>query len=107
MKIEFSGHSDDIVMFKAGKVSDEIGAYHSDDGLHARTLRVATIGGSQGVDVHAVYDGTWSFAVGLIEEGRSLPKWTYSIEVEHAYSTRLIIDTGEDMVTVEDRGDGK
>lgn len=105
MRIEFSGHSDDIVSYKVTGTgephSDEIGAYNPNDHIHSKTIRVATIGGSQGVDIHALYDGTWSFAVSLLDEGRPLPSWSFAVDRAHEYSLRLTIDTGDDLVTVE------
>lgn len=100
MRIKFTGHSDDIIQTDINGATDEIGAYNSEDHIHAKTVRVETIGGSQGVDIHCLYDGCWSFAVSQVEEDRSLPPWTFTIENAHSYSAALIVDTGADMVMV-------
>lgn len=106
MKIKFYGSSDDIVTFtvtdSVGKgKSDEWGCYQPDDNADIHlTARLTTIGGSKGCLVRAIYDGCWSFAVGQIEEGRTLPVWTFRFGQEHEYSVCLEIDTGDELVEV-------
>lgn len=111
MLIEIYGGSDDIIGYrvdggrKAGGKQGEIGGSVGGDGRYSRSLTVTTVGGSKGVRVHAIYDGCWSFAVGQIEEGRQVPKdWTFGIDMEHEYSTRLLILADEMLiVTPEDK----
>lgn len=108
MKIAFYGHSDDCIEIDInGKHRDEVGGYIKGDGNYSRALEVRTIGGAQGVRVHVIYDGCWSFAVGQLEDGRSLPHgWSFAIAQEHPCSTRLTVDTGDDLCEVT-RKDGK
>lgn len=99
MKIRISGASDDLIEIE-GDVTDEFSAYNAGEDLHHGAVRVATIGGATGVLVHLIYDGTWSCALGQLEEGRSLPAWGYTIGQQHEYSTYLEIDTGDELVEV-------
>lgn len=110
MRIEIYGASDDLIEVRVdGKNKDEFGGYIEGNGRYSRSLRVASIGGARAVRVHAIYDGCWSFAVGQIEDGRSLPGWSFVTEQEHAYSAKLVIVTGDDPVTVvlEERAKGR
>jgi hypothetical protein len=101
MKIEFYGHSDDCIEIRRdGKNFEEIGGYIPGDGCYSKALEVRSIGGARGVRIHVIWDGCWSFAVGQLEEDRGLPGWSFRVELEHGYSTRLVIETGEEMVEV-------
>ena len=66
----FTGHSDDIVYVEGVKGGDEFGCYQSDDDklVHATFV----LGGK--LKVYAIYDGCWSFAVGLVDED-DIPEW--------------------------------
>jgi hypothetical protein len=115
-RVEFTGHSDDIISVKKCRTvqfcdrmgdsiqedEDEISA---DNGKFT-VVRVQNIGGSRCCNVIAFYDGTWSFAVSMIEEERKLPPWTFTIDQpDHKYSTRLIIESEEDELVVDDLRD--
>lgn len=103
MRIEFYGASDDLIEIRVnGKDYEEVSGYISGDkSVYSRELRVTTIGGSQGIKVHMLYDGCWTAAAGLLEEDRSLPAgWKITTEQEHAYSTKLVINTGDDQVLI-------
>jgi len=107
MRVKFHGSSDDNVCFSIidskGKVTHgEWDCYQSDDDKEVHLVaRVTTIGGSRGCLVRAIYDGCWSFAVGMLEEGIGLDgTWTFKLGQEHAYSTWLEIDTGDELVEV-------
>jgi hypothetical protein len=106
MRIRFYGSSDDNVCFSItdpkGKVThDEWGCYQSGDDKEIHLVaRVTTIGGSKGCLVRAIYDGCWSFAVGMLEEGRTLPVWQFRLGQEHEYSVALEIDAGEELLEV-------
>lgn len=108
MLVEFYGHSDDCIEIDVdGKSYDEISGYISNDkSIHSKTLLVTTIGGSSGVKVHVLYDGTWSFAVSQLDDGRSLPEWTFTVRQEHEYSTRLSINSGPEPLLIT-RENGK
>lgn len=107
MLIEFYGSSDDNVCWRVngghkikGGREDAVGCYQSGRDLHHCTMVVSTIGGTNGLKVHAIFDGCWSFAVGQVEEDCRLPDWSLRIDQEHGYSTRLVINTGDEPVTV-------
>jgi len=78
------------------------------DGRHYRkAFEIRSIGGARGIRAHAIYDGCWSFAAGQLEDGRSIPDgWSITVQQEHPYSTRLVVDTGVEIVEVT-REDGK
>ena len=95
-----------------GRKKDEWSAYGSASSPIGATvnaiIRVATVGGTRAVHVHAVYDGGWSFAIGKAgceadssgDDLLPLPPWSFSVVDEHAYSTAIVIDTGSDLVEV-------
>lgn len=108
MKIEFWGGSDDLIEVRIdGKNHAEIGGYISGEGRYSKALEVRSVVGTLGLRVHAIYDGCWSFSAGQIEEGLFIPQgWTLTVEQQHAYSTRLLVNTGDDSVHVT-RENGK
>jgi hypothetical protein len=103
MRITIHGSSDDNFCFtiennQGKRTRDEWGCYQAgDDEIHL-VARLATIGLTKGVFIRAIYDGTWSFAVGKLDEGRSLPGWRFELGNKHEYSTELVIETGDDLV---------
>lgn len=101
MIVTFSGGSDDIVSTGIGKSIAKL----KRDESYKRRFSVATPGRTRGVTVHACYDGCWSFAYGLLDEGARLPPWAFTVEHEHSYSTRLVIDTVDDLVELVEIGD--
>lgn len=100
MIVEIYGGSDDLIEIRVdGKDVEEFNVYNSSADCHMGSLRLITMDGAEGILAHAVYDGCWSFSVGQLEEGHSLPNgWTFSVVQEHPYSTKLIIDTKSDHV---------
>jgi hypothetical protein len=107
MIVTFAGHSDDIVAWGYGESFTKFREdehYVKDVGpIGYATFRVATIGGTRSVLVHAIYgaNGTWTFAYGQETEGTALPtSWTFTIDRAHDYSTLLVIDTRDDLVEV-------
>jgi len=109
VKLEFYGASDDLVYVRIdGKTRHELAAYapmRHDGRCYRKALEVRSIGGARGIRVHAIHDGCWSFAAGQLEEERSLPDgWSIAVALEHAYSTRLVVDTGAELVEVTREG---
>jgi hypothetical protein len=114
-RLEFTGHSDDIVSVKrVRQVSnssvhgddyhedeDELSAYGGDDDISCK-VKVSNVGGSRVCIVHCIYDGTWSFAPSMLEEERKLPPWTFTIDQpDHKYSVRLVIESKDDELIYE------
>lgn len=114
-RLEFTGHSDDIVIAKRTRQSnncsahgddfhedeDEISAYGGDNDISCR-IKVSNIGGSRVCIVNCIYDGTWSFAPSILEEERKLPPWMFTVDQpDHQYSVRLIIESKEDELVYE------
>jgi hypothetical protein len=103
-RIEIYGASDDLIEIRIdGKDVDELNVY--EDGPYMGSLRlVAKSDPESACLVHVIYDGCWSFAVGRTDEGKPLPTWAFSVEPEHDYSTRLVIDTGGELVVITKLG---
>jgi hypothetical protein len=90
MKIVFSGASDDLI-----EVS--IGNKHKEFNVIEDFTLVATflVGGA--TKVYALYDGCWTFAAGMVDEGTSLPDWhieTRNSEL-NGYTTELHMEAPE------------
>lgn len=112
-RLQFTGHSDDIISVhreRHVKYCDAQGDSTDDDDDEISThydrdftsVKVSNIGGSRVCLVHCLFDGTWSFAVSMLEEERSLPPWRFTIDQpEHKYSTRLTIESEEDELVYE------
>lgn len=123
MKIEFEGHSDDLIHVNgaemlngpdAGRETAEISACA--DGPVMRQFEivgssgVCTSCGKAGdpatlVRVVALYldPGVWTFAVAFVEEDKPIPgHWKVMTTSGHSYSAILVIDTGADEVKVRD-----
>lgn len=105
MIVTFEGHSDDIVAVGVGaSLAKQKHDEHYVDGNGVRGFTVATPGGTRGVAVVAIYGavgGTWLFAYGQLDEDRQLPPWAFTTSVAHGYSTRLTIDTIDDVVELK------
>lgn len=102
MIVTFEGHSDDIVCTGVGNSLAKLREdEESVDNHGVRGFVVATPGKTRGVAVVAVYGavgGTWVFAYGQMDEDKPLPPWAFTTSVAHGYSTRLVIDTIDDLV---------
>jgi hypothetical protein len=103
--LTFEGHSDDIVQVGVGiSLAKQKLDEHSVDGKGVRGFMVATPGGTRGVAVVAIYGavgGTWVFAYGQLDEDKQLPPWAFTTSIAHKYSTRLTIDTIDDLVELK------
>lgn len=88
----FYGASDDLVEVEGVLGGDEFGVYQSGNGRYHGSF---LLGGE--MRVHAIYDGTWSFAVGQVDEAVPLPDWPVRLKWPggRGYSTRLEIDVPE------------
>lgn len=111
--IHFEGASDDIVTvagpcYYKGKVhtdGEEWSAYAE----HLLAKRIVLVDG-EGVillRVYAIYDGCWTFAVGMVDEDVLLPDWPIRVlpgAENAAYSIALEIDVPDGVyaITVED-----
>ena len=109
MIIVFTGHSDDVVEWAYGaslaKLTTDEHCVEDAGPISYAAFRVATIGGTRAVTVHAIYgtmtSGTWAFAYGQAAEGGPIPAgWAFTVERAHDYSVRLVIDTCDDLVEV-------
>lgn len=106
MRVELYGYSDDLIYARIDGTSiHEIGAYIGGEGRYSKALEIRSIGGARGIRAHAIYDGCWSFSAGQLDEGRSIPDgWSVAVQQGHAYSTRLVVDTGAELVEVTREG---
>jgi hypothetical protein len=98
MRFEIYGGSDDLVEIRRnGEDWEEL---NGDDLILQLVAR-----GGYGLEVQARYGfgtgATWSFAPTYIDDGQPMPSdWVITVENEHDYSTRLVIDTRSDTVKV-------
>ncbi len=98
----FNGESDDLVHVEGfGGLYHEVDCYGS--GVHLATFNVRA--GDEGVAVHALYDGSWGFALTSLNEAddfRSLPAWPFkrSFGDRCAYSETLKLVVPDDA-TIE------
>jgi hypothetical protein len=101
MIITIYGSSDDLIEVEGCEGADEFNSY--EQGLLMWRGDLVAPDGSQ-MRVHAVLDGCWSFAVGMVDEGAPLPRWPLTIDqggAEHSrpgyptYSTVVLIDAPE------------
>ena len=108
MKIAFHGASDDLIEVHVdGKARHEVGGYISGDGRYARALEVRAPNGD-GIRVHAIYDGCWSFSAGQLEDEQVIPeRWLITTRQQHAYSTLLEVDTAGEMAEVTNEDGAK
>lgn len=55
--------------------------------------------GSEGLRVHAIYDGCWTFAVGRLDEDKPLPGWRWELrEGDRPYALELRITAPADAL---------
>lgn len=86
---KFYGASDDLVEVEGVKGGDEFNVYG--DGPH---MALFNLGGK--MRVHAIYDGCWSFAVGMVDKAIPLPEWPVRVTSE-GYTTVVEIDVPDDV----------
>jgi len=116
-KVEFSGHSDDIIQFGIDGKDDEAGAWDKPNAFlitaegapgdpcgecgHPKTAkpqRMAVLGYYGEV-------GTWMFAPGIASEDEDFPDWPVSFSVEHGYSLKMTVEIPDGLtVTVVELG---
>ena len=60
-EVFFSGESDDLIRVEGFGNADEVDCYGS--GVHLVTFNIRA--GGEGVAIHALYNGSWGFALSL------------------------------------------
>ena len=86
--IIFSGHSDDIVMVTG--YSSEHPYRQEEFSIGPFTLKNTD---GTGVTITPIYNGCWSFAIGLLDEDKILPQWINTARyLADGYVCELIID---------------
>lgn len=105
--LTFSGHSDDIVIVDGSAV----GGRREFDTVRARSRHPGVVTGycdviAPSMDgcwrVYAIFDGCWSFALGLTEEGQPMVPLNLTVKAgDSGYSTRLIMTDMPEDITVE------
>jgi len=114
LEITFAGASDDIVLISGAPGADEPGFTaarrgewnvlklqgNSTDPAHwSGSWRVIREDGSEGLRVHSIYDGCWTFAVGKLDEESGLPEWKWELRPgERGYSLELVIKAPPDAL---------
>lgn len=95
--ISFWGSSDDLIELEInGKFEEEYCVFKPDSGL-ITTFKVYNL--DEGLKVYAIYDGCWSFGVGLLSEDDKLPDWPIVFGThKNGYSMSLNIKVPKDVV---------
>lgn len=101
-KIEFAGHSDDLVDVTRTVFSDQEGPGTERKETEYAVSPKHSYAGMFGVKVeaslfkvHVIYDGCWSFSVGPWDEGCSFPSVEITHIKNHEYSWGLQIITDD------------
>lgn len=93
MKVTFSGASDDLIHVSPFDHLDEVNAI---DGKVDGDPWYCDLSDPEGheVRVTAIYDGCWSFAVGLADEDDVFPEWPIKVRQSEttSYSVELEIE---------------
>ena len=76
MKIRIYGASDDLVEVEGCPGADEFNSYESTIVMWRGDLRAPD---GSFMRVHALYDGCWSFAPGMVGEDHPFPAWPFMI----------------------------
>lgn len=93
--VTFYGASDDLIEVNGIEGADEFNVIGEDRSIYVATFEV--VAGAEGVLVHALYDGTWSFAPARDFDGdekQPMPAWPMRVgqSEEVPYSTKLSIE---------------
>ncbi len=91
MILKFSGHSDDNIHIEGNQRGIDVA--HPLNG-EPFDYAILNVGGT--MKVYAFYNGTWFFAVGLIDEDIPLPTWPIKHYME-GYSAVMEIDVPDDV----------
>lgn len=75
--VVFTGYSDDLIHCVTPTYEEEYNPRGSSDGYMGHFVVVSPEGSAK---VHVVYDGQWSFAYGLVDEGTELPNWSTTFQ---------------------------
>lgn len=104
MQATFYGSSDDLVEVTLGEQAEEF--YVNEERNYAGCADLVGPNGVTLLKVHAIYDGCWTFAPGLEEEGAGFPEGvTFKIDLgwDNNYSTCLTIDGLPEGTKIEGR----
>lgn len=104
VRYKFMGYGDDLIHVQriefsyTGEGTLEIEEYNPKNSCGKYEIATFLVEGDWGdCKVHAIYDGTWSFAISLFEEDDELPTGISNngIYKEHGYSTCLSFDAAD------------
>lgn len=92
---EFTGHSDDIlVVTKRVAGADSVMDEFCNNSDHDNRPLMVLLGG---IRIQTIYDGTWSFAAGLMEEEADFPNYPILTCRVHSYSMSMRIQVEDDV----------
>lgn len=93
------GSSDDLIEADGIEGADEYGIFASDTWPYVATFAVTSQSESKGLNVHVLYDGSWSFAVSA-DDTEKLCEWPIrrSWGTDCDYSETLEIDVPDDAI---------
>jgi hypothetical protein len=93
MEISISGGSDDLIEIFGCEGEDEF--CNASSGIVKLAGNFIAPDG-KGMRVHALYDGTWSFALGLLDEDHEWADWPVVIEQgDRPYNTLVRVEAPE------------
>jgi len=83
-----------------GKMSGEYNCYSNDPSDLVSGIFVIKVDDVDILNIYALYDGCWSFAVFQLDEDVPLPDWTITIKQssECSYSTELRIECPDNAI---------
>ena len=106
--VMFQGYSDDLVHVTTTNQEEEynVSFLHGLD-IDSAVFIVEAPGGGMRIKVIAIYDGTWSFAPGLVKENDIFPNWNMQLNNTHPYSMmfRMVVPPGTRVRRVNGRGE--
>jgi len=91
------GQSDDLMEFDGLEGTDEFNPSNSHENIMG-TFEVTSQSDWAGLKISVIYDGCWSFAIGLRDEETNFPNWPIRISRKHEYSMLVEIDVPDDAV---------
>lgn len=100
--VSFEGASDDLIEVEGCDGGDEYGVWNNGDSYKGTFTLVE--GNEPRMNVHAFYDGCWSFGIGMVDEDVALPDWPTRLKSPggRGYTTRLEIDIPDNVFVKRD-----
>lgn len=90
--LTFTGYSDDLVhVHTVSKLHDKVVGDEEEYSCAGNDIVLATFHIENKMQIHCLYDGCWSFAVGQVAEDIPLPHWPVALKGSNGYTSILEI----------------